>query len=30
MIDEVIPHFHSDLGVPAIQIGAKQGTASAM
>jgi uncharacterized Zn-finger protein len=24
MTDEVIPHFHNDLGVPIIQIGAKK------
>jgi len=24
MTDEVIPHFHNDLGVPSIQIGAKK------
>ena len=24
MTDEVIPHFHNDLGVPAIEIGAKK------
>jgi uncharacterized Zn-finger protein len=24
MADEVIPHFHNDLGVPVIEIGAKK------
>ena len=24
MTDEVIPHFHNDLGVPVIEIGAKK------